>query len=242
MRRVYVIQARMTSTRLPGKVMMDLDGKSLLARQLARLKLCRTADELVVACTTNPADDALAAHAAGEGVRVFRGSENDVLSRYLGAAREAKADVVVRVTSDCPLICPEVCDVVVDALASSGADYASNTLTRTYPRGLDTEAFTRAALEKAAEDGVSVPAREHVTWRIHREDPGAYLLRSVEDGENHSDLRWTVDEPADLEAVRRLWTGLDLSARPLGYRDILAYALAHPEIGALNAAVEQKKS
>lgn len=241
MKRVFIIQARMTSTRLPGKILLDLDGEPMLKRQLDRLKLCRTADEIIIACTTNDADDAIVALCAREGVRVFRGSERDVLSRYLGAARETDAAAVVRVTSDCPLICPEVCDSVVEALAASGADYASNTLKRTYPRGLDCEAFTREALEKAAAEADSGPSREHVTWRLHTEDPGSYRLHSVEDAENHSNLRWTVDEPADLEAARRLWTGLRLSERPLGYRDILPYCLAHPEISALNAAVEQKK-
>lgn len=231
----------MTSTRLPGKVLLDLDGKPMLARQLARLKACRTADEIVVACTDNAADDPLAALAAREGARVFRGSEQDVLSRYLGAAREAGADVIARVTSDCPLICPEVCDRVLETLASSGADYASNTLKRTYPRGLDCETFTRAALEKAAAESSSPEAREHVTWRFYKEDPASYRLGSVADAEDHSGLRWTVDQPEDLEAVRRLWTGAGLSTRALGYREILAYALAHPEIAALNAAVEQKK-
>ncbi|MFI5346407.1 MAG: cytidylyltransferase domain-containing protein [Elusimicrobiota bacterium] len=241
MKRVFIVQARMTSTRLPGKILLDLDGRPLLSRQLERLRRCRTADEIVVACTTNAADDAIAALCADEGVRIFRGSESDVLSRYLGAAREAGADVVVRVTSDCPIICPEVCDTVVNARETSGADYASNTLKRTFPRGLDCEAFTREALEKAASEATSAPSREHVTWRIHTEDRPSYRLRSVEDAENHSDLRWTVDEPADLKAVRLLWSGLRLSERPLGYREILAYCLAHPEISAINAAVEQKK-
>ena len=181
----------MSSTRLPGKVLLDLDGKPLLARQLARLKNCRTADEIIVACTTNAADDPIVELCAREGTHVFRGSERDVLSRYLGAARAAKADIVTRVTSDCPLICPEVCDIVVDALDSSGADYASNTLKRTYPRGLDCEAFTRAALEKASAEATSAPAREHVTWYMHAEARERFSIRSVEDSDNHSALRWT---------------------------------------------------
>lgn len=239
MKRVFIIQARMTSTRLPGKILMDLDGEPMLKRQLDRLKRCRTADEIVVASTTNAADEAVAALCAKEGVSIFRGSETDVLSRYLGAARASKADLVVRVTADCPLICPEVCDKVVESIGD--CDYASNTLRRTYPRGLDTEAFTFAALEKAAAEAASAAAREHVTWYMHTEARDAFRARSVTDYEDHSALRWTVDLPEDLEAVRRLWAGLRLSANPLGYRDILAYALAHPEIAALNAAIEQKK-
>lgn len=240
MRTVFIVQARMTSTRLPGKVLMDLDGAPMLKCQLDRLRLSRTLDEVVVACTDMAADTPLAELAADWGTTVFRGSETDVLSRYLAAARAARAEIVVRVTSDCPLICPEVCDKVVESLG--GADYASNTLARTYPRGLDCEAFTMGALERCAAEAASPAAREHVTWRIHTEDRASYALRSVEDSADNSDLRWTVDEPADLEAVRRLWTGLRLSQRALGYRDILAYARAHPEIAALNASVEQKKS
>jgi len=239
-KRVFIIQAHMTSTRLPGKILMDLDGEPMLKRQLDRLKLCRTADRLIVATTVNSADDPIAALSARAGVGLFRGSESDVLSRYLGAAREARADVVVRVTSDCPLICPEVCDRIVDSLGD--ADYASNILRRTYPRGLDTEAFTMAALEKAAAEATSAPAREHVTWYIHTEARAAFRARSVEDSDDNSALRWTVDVPEDMEAVRRLWAGLHLSEKALGYRDILSYASKHPEIAALNAAVEQKKS
>lgn len=240
MKRVFIIQARMTSTRLPGKILIDLDGEPMLKRQLDRLKRCRTADALVVATTTNAADEPIAALGAREGVSIFRGSENDVLSRYLGAARAAKADLVVRVTSDCPLICPEVCDKVVESIGD--ADYASNILRRTYPRGLDTEAFTITALERAAAEATSAPAREHVTWYMHTEARAAFRAASVEEADDQSLLRWTVDQPEDLEAVRRLWTGLRLSENALGYRDILAYALAHPEIAALNATVEQKKS
>lgn len=240
MKRVFIIQARMNSTRLPGKILMDLDGEPMLKRQLDRLKRCRTADEIVVASTTNADDDAVAALCKREGVSIFRGPENDVLSRYLGAASAAKADLVVRVTADCPLICPEVCDKVVESLGD--ADYASNILQRTYPRGLDTEAFTFVALDKAAAEATSAAAREHVTWYMHTEARDRFHARSVADSDDHSDLRWTVDLPADLEAVRRLWTGLRLSEKELGYRDILAYALAHPEIAALNATIEQKKS
>lgn len=239
-KRVFVVQARMTSTRLPGKVLLDLGGAPLLERLLERLKRCRTADEIAVACSDGPADDELARLARSWGVSVFRGSESDVLSRYLGAARAAKAGVVVRVTADCPLICPEVCDKVVEALGD--ADYASNTLRYTYPRGLDCEAFTMAALERSAAEATSAPAREHVTWYIHSEARDSFKVRSIEDSDDNSALRWTVDEPVDLAAVRALWTGLRLSEKVRGYRDLLAYAKTHPEIAALNAAVEQKKS
>lgn len=229
----------MSSTRLPGKVLMDLDGRPLLSRQLERLKHSQTADEIVIATTTNPADEAIVSLCAELGVHVFRGSEQDVLGRYLGAACETKADIIVRVTSDCPLICPEVSDAVVRSLGN--AEYASNILKRTFPRGLDTEAFTFAALKRAATEATSSAAREHVTWHMYAEARGSFRTRSFEDSTDRSTLRWTVDEPSDLEAVRRLWAGLNLSQQRLGYREILAYALEHPEIAALNEGVEQKK-
>ena len=135
-KRVVIVQARMASSRLPGKVLMDLCGKPMLAQLLGRLKRCMHADEIVVATTTKPGDDPVAALADREGVRVFRGSEDDVLSRYAGAAREARAGMVVRITADCPLIDPDQTDRVIQALEKGAAeyDYASNTQNRRFPR------------------------------------------------------------------------------------------------------------
>lgn len=242
MRRVIIVQARMTSTRLPGKVMMDLAGRPLLAQELRRLALCREAEEIVVAMTTNTADDRLESLAEAEGARWFRGSETDVLSRYVGAAREAKADLLVRVTSDCPLIDPEVTDTVIRELGNHpGTDYASNVLMRTFPRGLDAEAMTREALERLDALARSKPAREHVTHFLLKEKPELFKVRSVMDPEDNSDLRWTVDTAEDLAMVRRLYEELGLSEHPLPYRKILDYARRNPEIAALNAHVPQKK-
>src|SRR5689334_23239198 len=149
MRRVVIVQARMTSTRLPGKVLMDLEGKPVVERQLERLRRCRQADEVVWAVTTNADDDPLVELADRLGVRWYRGSEDDVLSRYLGAAREAEADLVVRVTSDCPLIDAAEVDAVIEGLHAQD-DYASNFLERRLPRGLETEALWRDTLERTA--------------------------------------------------------------------------------------------
>lgn len=226
MRRVAVIQARMTSTRLPGKVLMDLAGRPMLARQLARVKRCRGVDDIVVATTTNAADDAVVATARAEGVRWFRGSEADVLGRYAGAAREARADVVVRLTADCPLIDPEVSDRVIDALTAKpeAFDYASNVLRRTYPQGLDTEALWTDCLERTARQARSEHAREHVTPYIYAERPDLFLLCSVTDETDASDLRWTVDRLEDLQLVRRMYDDLGLAERLVPYREMLHYA------------------
>ena len=242
MKRVIVIQARMTSTRLPGKVLMDLAGRPMLAQQLRRLARCRQADEIVVATTTNATDNPVVAVAQDEGVRWFRGSETDVLARYVGAAREAKADVVVRVTADCPLIDPEESDRVIEALASQRErwDYASNVVGRTFPQGLDTEAMYMDVLERLSRLAQSASAREHVTYYLLNEQPKFFNIRSVTDTENNSDLRWTVDMPQDLEMVRRLYEELNLGERAVGYRELLAYVRANPAVAAVNAGVAQR--
>jgi len=239
--RVIVVQARMTSKRLPGKVLADVAGRPMLAQQLRRLAGCRLADELVVATTDNATDDPVVAIARAAGARWFRGSERDVLERYVGAARDAKADVVVRITADCPLIDPDVSDRVIDALVGPARwDYASNVAPRTYPRGLDTEALFVDTLERVHRMARSGAAREHVTPFIYQERADLFLIHSVTDREDNSDLRWTVDEPADLELVRRLYHALGIGERAVGYRELLAYARAHPEISALNAAIASR--
>src|SRR4051794_26344537 len=208
MRTVGLVQARMGSTRLPGKVLMDLGGRPLLAQMLGRLRRARRLDEVVVATSELAGDDAVAALAEAEGVRAVRGDERDVLGRMLVTARATGADVVVRVTADCPLIDPEVVDRVVGELVDhpQSADYASNILRRTYPRGLDTEALWTDVLARAARLGTSPEAREHVTWFVYHERPDLFLLRSVEDGDaGLAELDWSVDTAADLELVRRLW-------------------------------------
>jgi spore coat polysaccharide biosynthesis protein SpsF len=242
MRRVIIVQARMTSTRLPGKVLADLAGRPLLERQLERLARCSRADEIVVATTVNANDDPLVALAERVGVAWFRGSEHDVLARYAGAAADSRADLVVRVTSDCPLIDPVETDAVIAALEErrAAADYASNFLERRLPRGLDTEALWRDVLDRVERLGTSVPAREHVTYFIHAEHPELFALHSVLASEDAGDLRWTVDTPEDLEVVRRIYAGLGLAEQPRPLAEVIAWVRAHPEVSALNSGVVQK--
>jgi len=240
MRRVVVIvQARMTSTRLPGKVLMDLAGKPMLERQLERLARCERADEIMLATTTNATDDPLAELAARLDLRCHRGSEHDVLDRYAGAARAAAAGVVVRVTSDCPLIDPAETDLVIEALTPK-VDYAANVIERDLPRGLDVEALWRDTLERVDRMATSAPAREHVTYFIHSERPDLFACSAVRRPFDAADLRWTVDAPEDLELVRRLYDELGLAERPLPLADVIAHVRAHPELAALNAGVAQK--
>lgn len=236
---VAVVQARMGSSRLPGKVLADVAGETMLVRVVTRLARARWVDAVVVATSTLPADDAVAEEAARLGVAVFRGSEDDVLDRYLGAARREGADWVVRVTADCPLVDPELVDGLVARFAEAGPDYASNSLERTYPRGLDVEVFTRAALETAAAEATSTHERVHVTPFLYQH-PERFRLLSVTapGGEDHSHLRWTVDTAEDLELARRLYRRL--GGDGFGWRDALAVVRAEPELADVNRGVRQK--
>ena len=171
MTRIAMIQARMSSTRLPGKVLEPIEGRTMLSRVVRRAQLARLIDGVVVATTQAEADGAIVEECARLEVECFRGPEDDVLDRYLRAARAASADAIIRVTSDCPLLDPEVIDTVIRSFIGANVDYASNTIQRTFPRGLDTEVFSRGALERAAREADEPHQREHVTpyfW----ENPG----------------------------------------------------------------------
>jgi spore coat polysaccharide biosynthesis protein SpsF len=222
--------------------MMDICGRSMLSHHLRRLKACQAAGDVVLATTSNSADDVIVREAEREGVRWFRGSEEDVLSRYVGAAREAQADVIVRVTSDCPLIDPDQTDRVIADLVEHyrECDYAANILERSFPRGLDTEAFMIDTLERLHRLGTTRSHREHPTSLLVYERRDLFLVRSIVDCEDNSDLRWTVDEPADLEMIRCLYQELEMSDRILPYDVTLALARRHPSLTALNTNVVQK--
>jgi spore coat polysaccharide biosynthesis protein SpsF len=206
---------------------------------LRRLHACNSLDEVVVATSVSAMDDPIADFGASEGVRVFRGSESDVLGRILGAATSARADVVVRVTADCPLIDPQVTDRVIDQLVtnSSAADYASNVLRRTFPRGLDTEAMFLDTLLRVDRLAKTPSEREHVTVTIRSERPGLFLALSVESDKDDSDLRWTVDEDRDLELIGRLYDALGLSDRVVPYESIVDHVRQHPNLALINAAI-----
>lgn len=238
MRVVAIVQARMGSSRLPGKVLADLCGDTMLARVVARLRAAARVDDVVIATSVAPADAAVAREAARLGAACFRGPEADVLARYAGAARAARADAIVRVTADCPLLDPGVVDAVIAALRS-GADYASNTIQRTFPRGLDAEALHRGALEEIARRATSPAAREHVTAYV-MEDPDRFRIRQVLAARDDSDLRFTVDTPEDLALVRALCSLLGLGGRIRPYGDLVAAVRARPELLAINAHVAQK--
>jgi spore coat polysaccharide biosynthesis protein SpsF len=235
---VAIVQARMGSSRLPGKVLADLCGDTMLARVVQRLRVTHAIDEVVVATSTHPGDDAVVREAFRIGAAVHRGSETDVLQRYAGAARAFRADVVVRVTSDCPLLDPWVVDRVVGAL-DRDLDYVSNTHFRTYPRGLDVEAMHRDTLERLDRLGTSAPAREHVTAFL-LEQRALFRIAQVRAGRDTSDMRWTVDTPEDLELVRALYAALDLGREIRPYEQLVEFLETRTDLAQINAHVVQK--
>jgi len=237
-RTVVVVQARTGSTRLPGKVLLPLLGEPVLTRVIRRARRAGSVDEVAVATTTLPADDPIVELAEREGWPVVRGSEHDLLGRYLQAARERGAERVVRITSDCPLIDADLIDRVVGTLVRNGADYASNTLEpRTYPRGLDVEAFTVGALEVADREDRDPGSREHATPWI-RTHPERFRIARVAGDEDLSAHRWTLDTPEDYELLRRIYQALGHDG--FGWREALSVVQANPDWPALNRDIVQK--
>ncbi len=200
-----VLQARMSSTRLPGKVLMDLGGQPMLLFMIRRLARSSLIDQLVVATSMAPSDDALVEVLDAAGVKVFRGPLDDVLGRFAGAAATYAPQVVVRVTGDCPLIDPDLVDRVIAPVLDGQCDYASNTSPPTYPDGLDCEAFSYALLTEAAKEARLGSEREHVTPYM-RNSANARLI-NVASPIDLSSLRWTVDYEDDLHRMRELVAG-----------------------------------
>lgn len=244
-----IVQARMGSTRLPGKVLLRVQDDTLLGHVLRRLARCRTLRQVVVATTERPADDAVVAEAQAHGTRVFRGSEDDVLARYLGAAARFGVDPVVRITSDCPLADPQVIDRAVarfEELRASGeaVDVVTNTRpgARTYPRGLDVEVASAEALRAAdARLAADAPEREHVTQHLYRR-PDLHRIEDLLLPLDLTCLRWTVDTPADFELVREIYDALYPDEPDFGLHEVLALLGRRPELLALNAHVRQKET
>jgi spore coat polysaccharide biosynthesis protein SpsF len=237
---VCVSQARMGSTRLPGKVMLPILGRPMLEWHLSRLSRCKQIDRLVVATTPDPQDDSITELCRSLGVAFFRGSETDVLSRYAGAAAAFNAATVVRVTSDCPLIDPQLVDEVIARYGAKRPqiDYVALD-PQDFPRGLDTEVFSRQALIEADRDAVDLPEREHVTLHIHRR-PSQFRCARMSGAHRLGTHRWCVDEPADYELTRRMIETLAPVSPNFTWTDCLAVLAEHPDWSELNRSVKQK--
>lgn len=203
-----ILQARMSSSRLPGKVMKPLAGAPMIERQLERLRRCEMLERIVVATSDEPSDDQLAAHLRSLGGEVYRGPLDDVLARFLGAMDACGiAGDVVRLTADCPLADAGVIDAGVRLRARLGVDYVSNGRRRTYPHGLDMEVFTAEALRAAGRAATEAYDREHVTPFIYHH-PERFSLADLTQDRDESRLRWTVDTPEDYAFVERVYAAL----------------------------------
>ena len=229
-----VVQARVRSSRLPGKAMLPLGSHTVVEEVLRRCHAIENVDHVICAIPDALEDDALIPLVKRAGARLWRGPEADVLARYRGAAEDVGADVVMRVTSDCPLIDPSVCGRVLAARASESADYACNNMPPTFPHGLDCEAFTIEALRGADAEGKTAESREHVTpWlRQHADVRRANVIAP---GISAADMRWTLDYPEDYEFFKRLFALLPSPPAVPAWRDVLTVLAANPDIAAINA-------
>ncbi|NBG89529.1 cytidylyltransferase domain-containing protein [Isachenkonia alkalipeptolytica] len=237
-----IIQARMGSTRLPGKIMKKLQGKTVLEHVIERVKQSKLIDEIIIATTTHGRDDVIETEALWCGVKVFRGSEDDVLSRYYYAAKENHLDVVVRITSDCPLIDPQILDEGIQYCVNNNYDIVSNAGSdlskRTYPRGLDTEIFSFEVLEKSFAYAKETYQREHVTPYIYENFNNAYYYKNDIDYSKH---RWTLDTDEDFLLISEIYKHLYHGEHDFYLSDIVSLFDVKPELFSINAHIEQKK-
>lgn len=220
--------------------MLDIVGKTMLERVVRRVQKVRSIDRVVVATTTNAADDVVATAARSCGAEVTRGNEEDVLSRFRQAAEEFDAATCVRICADSPLIDPSVCDLAVEAFrrAEPGVDYASNKLAPSFPLGLDVEVFSRAALERASDEATESFERSHVTVYI-RQNPHLFRLLPVVSDRNYHSVRWTVDTLDDLRLVRTIFERLG-GGDDFSWMDVVDLIEREPELGQINAHIRAR--
>ena len=256
---VAIIQGRMSSSRLPGKILADIAGQPMLTRVYTRTSRAQTLDEVIFATTTDASDDPVAEYCDFSGIPLTRGSQFDVLDRYYQTALQAKADVVVRITADCPVIDPELIDNVVKAVISdqSSVDLAANRLpppwTRTYPIGLDVEACTFKALKKAWKEAKESQHREHAMpyfyegvqlTTVNRQlqtgtSPRGFNIALLHHTTDFGDYRWTVDTPEDLEFMRQVYSRFD-GRDDFTWKEVLDLVHDEPKLMEINAGVEHK--
>jgi len=233
-----LLQARVSSTRLPGKVLMPILGKPILLLEIERIQRSHAIDKLIVATSTGKEDDGIVEMCSNAGVECFRGSLNDVLDRCYQAALPYKPDHVMRLTGDCPLIDPEVIDATIDFYLQGAYDYVSNALAseETFPDGLDTEIFSRAALTTAWQEAVLPSHREHVTQFIIK-NPERFRLGYYKSFEDLSHLRWTVDEPEDFELIKKIYEKLYPNYPAFVMKDVLHLLDKQPELLEINSQI-----
>ena len=241
LRVVILIQARMGSTRLPGKVLKEVMEKPLLQYLTERLKRVELSDEIVIATTTNLEDQDIVDFCHLEQIPLFRGKSEDVLDRFYLAAKTFKADVVVRITADCPLVDPKLIDDVIKCYLDNYPkyDYVSNSHTHSFPIGMDTEVFSFKALEDAFNESLLAEEREHVTPFIYRR-PNRYKLKLISHEPNLSNLRLTVDTSQDFDLISKLLEEIYPENPEFSLDDLLKALADHPEWVKINANVQHR--
>jgi len=228
-----IIQARVGSTRLPNKVFKQIEGKPLIYHVTERVKQARLVDKVIIATTTNIADDSIEQWCNENNIANYRGSENDVLNRYYNAAKLFNADVVVRITCDDPFKDPGVIDEVINCFLENNYDFASNNNPPTYPEGLDVEVMTFNTLETMEQNAATEFEREHVTQYVYK-NPGSFKIGNYPYFKNMSKLRWTIDTDKDLEMARVVYKNLYTASPFFSYKDILKLIEEQPEIVEIN--------
>jgi spore coat polysaccharide biosynthesis protein SpsF len=240
-KRIAIIQARMGSTRLPGKILKDIQGKPMLWHVINRVNYSNLIDKIVIATTDNKEDDKIEGFCKTNDISSYRGSQKDVLDRYYQVARIYQADLIIRITSDCPLIDPDIIDKAIEHYLNNKekVDYVSNTLERTYPRGMDAEVFSFGVLEKVWQKAKKQYEREHVTPYIY-ENPDTFNLSCIKNENDLSYLRLTVDEEKDLELVIGIYKKLYKKNNIFYLEDIVKLFEEYPELKSVNETVKQK--
>ena len=246
MKTVATIEARMTSTRLPGKVLMDIGGIRSLECQIKRLGRSKHIDEIVLATTTNESDDELVSFADEMGISVYRGDENDVLARILGAVQSVNGDLQVQITGDCPFIDPVIVDQVIEAYLDFDGeiDFVSNEIIRSFPIGLDCRVFSVDVLAEVDKLCTDPMHRVHGSTYIYvGEGKEKYksLNLSAPDELNHPEWRWTLDTKEDLEFLRAITDSIGAEITTISANDLTSWLLEHPEIISINSKVRQKR-
>ena len=236
---IAILQARTSSSRLPGKVLKIINSQPMLALQIKRLSTIENIDQLVLATSEHPSDNEIAELAQSLNIPCFRGNLNDVLDRFYQCAKKFQATDIVRFTGDCPLIDPTVSKRVIEAHCQNNADYTSNCLPPTFPDGLDTEVFTFTALETAATRAKLQHQREHVTPYIT--DSGLFKLSNVTHFSDLSHLRWTVDNPEDFQFVSEVFGAFKQSEAEFNFTDILSLLEKRPELCTLNNHISRNE-
>jgi spore coat polysaccharide biosynthesis protein SpsF len=237
-----IIQARMGSTRLSGKVMKEIKGKTVLQHVIERVEQSKLVDEIVIATTVHERDNVIEIESLKHGAKVFRGSEDDVLSRYYYAAKENRIDIVVRITSDCPLIDPFVMDDIINRYLSYNHEIVTNAGSdlsqRTFPRGLDIEVFSFDVLENAFNNAKEAYQREHVTPYIYENSKKIFFYKNDID---YSKYRWTLDTDEDFELIKIIYDRLYLEKHDFYLKEIIEFFNQEPNLYQINAHIEQKK-